>query len=153
MIWLSKVDHGEQISWFHLGMFKKISVNVLTCQLGSVLILRCWNQVKLIMLLFIAAVLALLKCPISLSKGGGGGILKLILQWVIWWWQYESKEARVLQSRIILGWSVITRSIYVGFLLGSKFVGSEIIWDRPIEVQRFSISIPSGDVSPSGHQN
>ena len=45
------------------------------------------------------------------------------------------------------------RSIEEGFLLGSKFVGSEMICDRPSEVRRFSISISSGVVSPSGHHN
>ena len=38
--------------------------------------------------------------------------------------QKESKEARVPQSSTRLGWSVMTRSIQEGFLLGSKFVGS-----------------------------
>ena len=61
-------------------MFKNVSVNVLTCQLGSMLILRCWNQGKLFMLLLTAAVFVILKCQILLSNGGGGGILKFILQ-------------------------------------------------------------------------
>ena len=61
-------------------MFKKVSVNVLTCQLGSVLTLRYRRQGKLVMLLLIAAEFALLKCHIFLSNGRGGGILKLTLQ-------------------------------------------------------------------------
>ena len=43
MVCLSKVDHREQISLFHLKfnmMIKKISVKVLTCKLGSLLILK-----------------------------------------------------------------------------------------------------------------
>ena len=63
-------------------MFKKISVNVLTCQLGSVLVLKCWSHGKFVMLLLIAAVFALLKCQIFLSNGGGG-ILKFTLQYII----------------------------------------------------------------------
>ena len=63
-----------------LDMFNKVSVNVLTCQLGSVLTLRCCLQGKLFMLLLIAAEFALLKCHIFLSNGRGGGILKLTLQ-------------------------------------------------------------------------
>ena len=54
-----------------------------------------------------------------------------------WGWGWYSKvystvnylmvaEALVPQSRIRLGWSVIIRSMHEGFLLGSKFVGSEI---------------------------
>ena len=61
-------------------MFNRVSVNVLTCQLGSVLTLRCCLQGKLAMLLFIAAEFDLLKCHIFLSNGRGGGILKLTLQ-------------------------------------------------------------------------
>ena len=61
-------------------MFKKVSVNVLTCHLGSVLTLRCCRQGKLVMLLLIAAEFALLKCHIFLSNGRGEDILKLILQ-------------------------------------------------------------------------
>ena len=64
-------------------MFKKISVNVFTCQLGSVLRLRCWSQGKLTMLLLMASECALLKCQIFLSNGGGGGILKFTLQLII----------------------------------------------------------------------
>ena len=55
-------------------------------------------------------------------------------------------------TRIRLGWSVITRSIQEGFLLGSKLVGSEIAWDNPNEDKIISISEPSVVVSPSGHQ-
>ena len=132
-------------------MLKKISVNVFTCQLGSELRLRCWSQGKLFMLLLMAAEFALLKCQIFLSNGGG--ILKFTLQWIIWWWQKESKEARVPLLRIRLGWSVTTRSIHEGLQFDSKFVGSEMIWDKPIEVKRSSISLPSGVVSPSDHQN
>ena len=40
--------------------FKNISMNVLTCQLGSVLMLRCCRHGKMVMLLFIAAESALL---------------------------------------------------------------------------------------------
>ena len=98
-------------------IFKKMSVNVLTCQLGSLLILRCWSQGKLVMLLLMAAVFALLKCQMFFSSGGGEGFLKFTLHWIIWWWQYESKEARVPLSRIRLGWSVMTKSIHEGFLL------------------------------------
>ena len=58
-----------------------------------------------------------------------------------------SKETRVPQSRIRLGWSVAIRSIHDGFLLGLKLVGSEMIWGRPSEVKRFSISVPSGFVT------
>ena len=61
-------------------IFNKISVNILTCQLGSVFRLRCRIQGKLVMLLLMAAVFALLNCQIFLSKGVGGGILKLTLQ-------------------------------------------------------------------------
>ena len=60
-------------------MFKNISVNVLTCQLGSLFRLRCCAQGKVFMLLLMAAVFVLLKCQIPFSKGGGGGILKLTL--------------------------------------------------------------------------
>ena len=61
-------------------MFKKVSVNVLTCQLGLVLMLRCGCHAKLAMLLLTAAEFALLKCQIFLSNGKGGGILKFTLQ-------------------------------------------------------------------------
>ena len=54
---------------------------------------------------------------------------------------------------MMLGWSVTTRSIQVGFLCGSKFGGSEISWDTPSLVVSSSISIPLGVVSPSLHQN
>ena len=47
----------------------------------------------------------------------------------------------------------MTRSIEEGFLFGSKFVGSEISRERLSELRRFSIFLPSGVVSPSGHQN
>ena len=50
-----------------------------------------------------------------------------------------------------LGWSVIMRSMQKGFLFGLKFVGSEINCDKP-SADRFSISLPSIVVSPSGHQ-
>ena len=42
------------------------------------------------------------------------------------------------------------RSMQDGFLWGSKFVGSEMSWNRPIEVKSSSSSVPSGVVSPSG---
>ena len=44
------------------------------------------------------------------------------------------------------------RSMQEGFLFGLKFVGSEINCDRPSRDKRFSISLPSMVVSPSGHQ-
>ena len=47
----------------------------------------------------------------------------------------------------------MTRSIQEGFSFGSKFVGSEISRERPSELIRFSISLPSAVVSPPGHQN
>ena len=87
------------------------------------------------------------------NRSWGGGILKLTLQWIIWWWQYESKEARVPLSRMISGWSVTSRSIHEGFLLGSKFVGSDIIWNNPSFVKSSSITVPSWVVSPPGHHN
>ena len=40
-----------------------------------------------------------------------------------------------------------------GFLFGSKSVGSEMSLERSNELKRFSISLPSAVVSPSGHQN
>ena len=158
MVWLSRMGHEGQISLFTFGIkidiiFKKISVNVFTCQLGSVLRFRWLDQGKLVILLLMAVEFALSKCHIFLSNGGGGGILKFTLQWIIWWWQYESKEARVPLSRIRLGWSVMTWSIHEDFLLGSKFVGLQMIWDRLSEVRRSSIWVPSGVVLPSGHQN
>ena len=61
-------------------IFKKISVNVLTCQLGSGLRLKCWSQGKLDIPLWIAAVFAFLYCHNFLSNRGGGGILKCTLQ-------------------------------------------------------------------------
>ena len=67
-------------------MFKKISVNVLTCQLMSMLRFSCSNQGKFVILFLMAAKFALLKCQIFLSSGGGGGggggggILKFTLQ-------------------------------------------------------------------------
>ena len=100
-----------------------------------------------------AAVFAQLKCQIFISSGGGGGIIKFTLQYILWWWQYVSNEAQIPLSRIRLGWLVITRSIQGFFLLGSKFVGSEITWDKPTVVSSCSISLPSGVESPSGHQN
>ena len=135
-----------------LMKFTNIPVKVLTCKLGSLLILKCWSQGKLVTALLMAAVSAILKCQMFLSNGGGGGILKFTLQWIIWWWQYGSKDARVPKSRIRLGWSVMIRSAHEGFLLGSKLVCSEMIWDRPSEVNRFSISKPVIVVFPSGHQ-
>jgi len=41
-------------------ILSRVSVKVLTCQLGSVLRLRCWSHGKLVMLLLMAAELALL---------------------------------------------------------------------------------------------
>ena len=52
-------------------MFKKVSVNVLTCQLGLVLMLRCWRHGKLVILLLIAAEFALLKCQKMFSNSKG----------------------------------------------------------------------------------
>ena len=54
-------------------MFKKVSINVLTCQFGLVLVLRCWRHGKLFMLFLIAAAFALLKCRMFLSNGKVGG--------------------------------------------------------------------------------
>ena len=84
-------------------IFKKISVKMFTCQLGSVLRLRCWRQGKLEMFLLMATGFSQLKYQIFRSNGGEGGILKFTLQWIIWWWQYESKESRVPLSRMRLG--------------------------------------------------
>ena len=64
----------------------------------------------------------------------------------------ERFESHYLE-RMRLGWSVKIRSIHEGFLPGSKFVGSEITWVRFKEVNRFSISVPSRFISPSGHQS
>ena len=47
----------------------------------------------------------------------------------------------------------MTRSIQEGFLFGTKFVVSEISGERLSELIRFSISLPSPVVSPSGHYN
>ena len=47
---------------------------------------------------------------------------------------------------IIIGWSATTRLMYDGFLCCSKFVGSEISWDRPSLVKSYSISVSSGVV-------
>ena len=44
----------------------------------------------------------------------------------------------------------MTRS---GFLFGSKFVCSEITCDRPRDVRRCSISVPSGVEFPPDYQN
>ena len=65
-------------------MFNKVSVNVLTCQLGSVLKLRYCRQGN-------APFNSSWVCSINIQyfslNGRGGGILKLTLQWTIWWWQ------------------------------------------------------------------
>ena len=61
-------------------MSEKISINVLTCQLGSVLRIRYLSQGKLVILLLMAVEFTLLKCQIFLSNGEGGGILKFTLQ-------------------------------------------------------------------------
>ena len=58
-------------------IFRKLSVKVLTCQLGSEFRLRCLSQGKFIMLLLIATELALLKCQIFLSKGDSDGRVPL----------------------------------------------------------------------------
>ena len=47
----------------------------------------------------------------------------------------------------------MARSIQEGFLFGSKCVGSELSRERLNELRRFSNSLPSAVVSPSGHQN